>query len=248
MKNALIFLLTAGLSCLALAGEVRIAVAANFAGPAQDIASAFERQTGHKANLSTGATGKFHAQILNGAPFDVLLAADETTPAELERTGLALTGTRFTYAIGTLVLWSSSPERVDMRGEVLRRGGFKHLAIANPRTAPYGTAAIQTLQALKLIDLVKDKLVQGENIAQTHQFVSTGNADLGFVAYAQVFREGRLISGSAWVVPANLHAPIRQDAVQLTRSRDNPAAGAFLAYLRSEPARAIITRYGYALR
>ncbi|KFC70704.1 molybdate ABC transporter substrate-binding protein [Massilia varians] len=231
----------------ARAGEVQVAVAANFTAPMHAIAAQFERDTGHRARLAFGSTGKFYAQIRNGAPFEVLLAADDETPARLEKEGQAAPGTRFTYAIGKLVLWSARAGVVDAKGEVLRTGDFRHLAIANPKTAPYGAAAVAVLKKLNLFDAVQARLVQGENIAQTHQFISTGNAQLGFVALSQVARDGRIASGSGWVVPASLHEPIRQDALVLARGRGNPAAQALLDYLKSAKARAIIQSFGYAL-
>lgn len=229
------------------AGEVQVAVAANFTAPMHAIAAQFERDTGHRARLAFGSTGKFYAQIRNGAPFEVLLAADDETPARLEKEGQAAPGTRFTYAIGKLVLWSARAGVVDAKGEVLRTGDFRHLAIANPKTAPYGTAAVAVLKKLNLFDAVQARLVQGENIAQTHQFISTGNAQLGFVALSQVARDGRIAAGSGWIVPASLHEPIRQDALVLARGRGNPAAQALLDYLKSAKARAIIQSFGYAL-
>ena len=230
------------------AGEVQVAVAANFTEPAKQIAAEFTRDTGHLAKLSFGATGKFYAQITNGAPFDLLLAADDSTPARLEREGHAVNGSRFTYAVGTLVLWSSKANFVDAGGEVLKSGQFNKLSIANPKTAPYGAAAVETLKKLKLLEAVQPKFVQGENISQTLQFVSTGNADLGFVALSQVFQDGRITSGSAWIVPAEMHDPILQDAVILKRGDNNPAASALQAYLKGDKARAIIRRFGYAIR
>jgi len=237
-------LLTAG---VAQAAQVNVAVAANFSAPMQQIASAFEKDTGHKAVVSLGSTGKLYAQIKNNAPFQVLLAGDDETPARLEREGLSQPGTRFTYAVGRLVLWSKQPGLVDDQGEVLRKAGFERLAIADPQLAPYGAAAMQTLAQLGLLPGLRARLVQGENIAQTYQFVATGNAALGFVALSQVSADGRLIEGSAWVVPANLHASIRQDAVLLTKGKDNLAAKALMAYLRGEKARAIIRSFGYEL-
>ena len=231
----------------AQADTVPVAVAANFSAPMQRIAADFERETGHKALVSIGATGKFYAQIRNGAPFAVLLSADEATPARLEAEGAAVAGTRFAYAIGQLVLWSARPGFVDAAGDVLRKGDFRHLAIANPKTAPYGAAAVQTLEALKLNDALAPRFVQGENIAQTQQFVATGNAELGFVALSQVWRDGRIAEGSGWIVPAGMHAPIRQDAVLLAPGRDRPAALALLRYLRGAAARGVIRSFGYAL-
>ena len=241
----LVFLLAA--SALQ-AADVQVAVAANFTAPAQQIAAEFERRTGHKAMLAFGSTGKFHAQIVNGAPFEVLLAADDTTPARLEQDNQAVAGSRFTYAVGTLVLWSAKADVVDARGEILKSGKFNKLALANPKTAPYGAAAIETLTRLKLLDSTRPKFVLGENIAQTLQFVGTGNADLGFVALSQVFKEGKLNSGSAWIVPGHLHEPIHQDAVILARGKDNPAAKAFLEFMKSPYAHAMIKSYGYTLR
>lgn len=236
--------------CLAVsaqAAEVSVAVAANFAAPMQRLAEAFEQDMGHKATLAIGSTGKFYAQIKNGAPFQVLLSADDQTPARLEREGLGVAGTRFTYAIGRLVLWSRQPGLVDNQGDVLRGGKFERIALADPKLAPYGAAAVEVLTALKLMPSLAPKFVQGENIAQTHQFVATGNAELGFVAMAQVFADGKLMQGSAWRVPANLHTPIRQDAVLLNAGKGNPAAAALLAYLRTDKARTLIRSFGYEL-
>jgi molybdate transport system substrate-binding protein len=231
----------------ARADPVQVAVAANFSAPARQIAQDFEKDTGHQAVLAFGATGKFYAQIRNGAPFEVLLAADDETPAKLEKEGAALAGTRFTYAVGRLVLWSAKAGFVDDKGEVLKRGEFRHLALANPRLAPYGAAAVEAMSALKLLDAVQPKFVQAENIAQAHQFVASGNAELGFVALSQVMKDGKPGEGSAWVVPANLHQPIRQDAVMLDKGRGKPAAEAWLKFLRSEKARAVIRGYGYEI-
>lgn len=249
MKNnfyALLAVATLSLG-LAQAAEVSVAVATNFTVPAQKIAAAFEHDTGHKAVLAFGATGKFYAQIKNGAPFQVLLAADDDTPARLEKEGLTLAGTRFTYAIGRLVLWSQQPGLVDDKGEVLRTASFAHLAIANPKLAPYGLAAMETLDKLGLLSALQPRLVQGENIGQAYQFVATGNAALGFVALSQVMSEGRITNGSAWVVPAHWHTPIRQDAVVLAAGKDNPAAVALATYLKGEKARGIIRSFGYEL-
>ena len=229
------------------AGEVQVAVAANFTAPAQRIAAEFERDTGHRALLSFGASGRFYAQIKNGAPFAVFLSADEATPLRLEAEGAAVPGSRFTYAIGRLALWSAQPGRVDTEGAVLQRGNFAHLAIANPKTAPYGAAAVEVLAALGVLEGLKPKLVQGENIAQAQQFVASGNAELGFVALSQVWRDGKLSEGSVWVVPTRLHAPIRQDAVLLLAGRDKPAAQALLSYLKGDKARALIRSFGYEL-
>lgn len=232
-------------AALARADETQVAVAANFAAPMQQIAAAFERDTGHKASLAFGATGKFYAQIRNGAPFDVLLAADDETPARLEQEGAAVAGSRFTYAVGRLALWSAKAGFVDPDGEILKRGDFRHLAIANPKLAPYGAAAVETLTALGRLEAVQPKFVQAENIAQAYQFAATGNAELGFVAVSQIFKDGRIAAGSAWLVPARMHTPIRQDAVLLARGRGKPAAVSLLDYLKSDKARAIVRSYGY---
>lgn len=236
-------LMLVGMSLGAQAAEVSVAVAANFTAPMQKIAARFEADTGHKAVLAFGSTGKFYAQIRNGAPFDVLLAADDDTPARLEQEGRG--GSRATYAIGRLVLWSKQPGLVDEQGEVLKSGKVERLALADPRLAPYGAAAIEALGKLGLLDILRPGFVQGENIAQTYQFVATGNAPLGFVALSQVWADGRLKEGSAWLVPGRLHNPIRQDLILLHKGKDNAAAGALLQYLRGDTARAIIQAYGY---
>lgn len=227
------------------AGEVSVAVASNFIAPMQKIATAFEQATGHKAVLSSGATGKFYAQIIHGAPFQLLLAADDATPARLESEGRIVPGSRFTYAVGQLVLWSARPGYVDTQGQVLRTGDFAYLAMANPRLAPYGLAAQETLDKLGVAARVQPRLVMGENIAQTYQFVASGNAQLGFVALSQVMEDGRVARGSAWRVPPQFHEPIRQDAVLLAAGKDSAAARALLQYLRSDAARAVIRGYGY---
>ena len=233
------------LPAAAHAEDVSVAVAANFTAPMQKLGAMFEKQTGNKVVISSGATGKFYAQISNGAPFDVLLAADDTTPEKLEKEGKAVKGTRYTYAIGQLVLWSAKDNYVDSEGKVLNTP-FDHLSIANPKLAPYGAAAMETLDKLKLTDAVKSRVVTGENLGQTYQFVATGNAQLGFVALSQVMEDGQLREGSAWIVPATMHEPIRQDAIVLNSAKDNEAAKALMAYLKGDKARAIIKSYGYA--
>ena len=229
----------------ALAAEVSVAVAANFAAPMKIIAQDFERATGHKAVLSFGGTGQFYAQIKNGAPYLLLLAADAHTPAKIEKEGLGATGTTFTYAVGQLVLWSKTPGRVDDQGEILKMGNFSKLAIANPKLAPYGAAAIEVLNHLGVMSQVKSKIVEGANIAQTYQFVFSENADLGFVALSQVYENGKFKQGSGWVVPNLMYSPIKQDTVLLNPGRDNPAAIALLTYLRSDAAKAVIRKFGY---
>lgn len=231
----------------ALAAEVRVAVAANFTAPTQAIASAFAEDTGHQLIASFGSTGQLYAQIKHGAPFDVFLAADNRTPARLESEGQVVAGSRFTYATGALALWSAQATLVDDSGAVLRSDKFKHLAIANPKTAPYGFAATQVMQALGLQKQLAPRLVEGQSIGQAYQFVTSGNAELGFVALSQVYRDGKLAEGSAWLVPAELHDPIRQDAVILREAADNPAAQALVDYLHGERAAAIIRAFGYQL-
>jgi molybdate transport system substrate-binding protein len=228
------------------AEEAQIAVAANFAAPAKQLAERFAHRSGHKLSLSAGSTGKFYAQIVNGAPFDVFLSADEETPRRLEREKLAVPGSGFTYAIGRLVLWSPRDGLVDAKGEVLQRGTFKRLAIANPRLAPYGAAAQQTMEKLGVWTALQGRLVQGENIAQTFQFVASGNAELGFVAWSQIVEDDGS-RGSRWLVPQELYSPIRQDAVLLARAARNAAAREFLAFLREPAARERIRRFGYDL-
>ncbi|MBD1553863.1 molybdate ABC transporter substrate-binding protein [Pseudomonas typographi] len=231
----------------AQADEVQVAVASNFTAPIQAIAESFEKDTGHKLVAAYGATGQFYTQIKNGAPFEVFLAADDTTPAKLEQEGDIMPGSRFTYAVGTLALWSAKPGYVDAKGDVLKGNDYQHLSIANPKAAPYGLAATQALDKLGLTEQVKGKIVEGQNISQAYQFVSTGNAELGFVALSQIYKDGKVTSGSAWIVPANLYAPIKQDAVVLNKGKDNAAAKALVAYLKGPKAAAIIKSFGYEL-
>lgn len=229
------------------ADEVQVAVAANFGAPMQKIAALFARDTGHQAQLTFGASGKFYAQIENGAPFEILLSADAGTPLKLVTRGKALADSRFTYAIGKLVLWSAKAGLVDDQGMILRKGTFEHIAIANPKTAPYGAAAIEVLRKLQLLDPLSPRLVTGESIAQAHQFVASGNAELGFVALSQVIKNGEVSGGSAWIVDPALYSAIRQDAVLLAPGKGKAAAQALLAYLKSDEAKAVITSFGYAL-
>ncbi len=229
------------------AEEVTVAVAANFTAPMKQIAADFEKATGHKVVLSFGASGKFYAQIKNGAPFQLFLSADDEKPAQMEKDGLTVPGSRFTYAVGTLVLWSSKPGFVDPKGEVLSKGTYNKVSIANPRLAPYGAAAIEVLTKQGLLAAVQPKFVQGESITQTFQFVSTGNADLGFVALSQVMKDGKISSGSAWVVPGALHSPIRQDAVLLLKGKGNPAAEGLANYLKTDKVKVLVRTYGYEI-
>lgn len=239
--------LTAALAftTLARADVVQVAVAANFTAPARALAEVFARTTGHEARLSFGATGAFYTQIKNGAPFDVLLAADDERPARLEKEGDTVPGSRFTYATGQLVLWSAKPGLVDDEGAVLKHGQFGKIAIANPKNAPYGAAAVEAMNKLGLAAALQPKLVTGESIGQTYNFIATGNAELGFVALAQVLEGGKLKSGSMWVVPAQYHAPIIQDAVILNRAASNPAAKAWMELLKTPQSKALIRSYGY---
>jgi molybdate transport system substrate-binding protein len=225
--------------------EVTVAVAANFAAPLARIAEGFGAATGHTLKISSGATGRFFAQIAAGAPFDVLIAADDETPRRLIAEGHAVAGSQFTYAIGKLVLWSARPGFVDDQGAVLAAGKFTHLAIANPKLAPYGRAAVEVLKGRGLADAIGSKLVTAESIAQAYQFVATGNAELGFVALSQVAVPGKPVTGSYWLVPAPLYGEIRQDAVLLHPGASNPAAAALLAYLKGAPARQMIQSFGY---
>ena len=237
------------LTCLfsfSTAAEVRVAVAANFSAPIKSLTADFERATGHKLVPSFGSTGKFYAQIKNGAPFDVFLAADNATPIRLEKENGIVPGSRFTYAVGRLALWSARAGYVDGNGDVLKKNGFRHLAIAAPKLAPYGKAAVETITQLGLLSALQPKFVQGENIGQTHQFIASGNAELGFVALSQVYRDGKVSQGSAWIVPVRLYNPIRQDAVILNHGKDNPAAIALMQFLQSAPARKVIQSYGYS--
>lgn len=227
------------------AEEALVAVAANFSAPMQQIAASFQKDTGHQLKMSFGATGGIYAQIKNGGPFDVFLSADQITPQKLEAEGLGVAATRFNYATGQLVLWSKQDGLVDEKGQVLRGKNIQRIALANPKLAPYGVAAWETMTALGLLEELKPKMVQGDNIAQTYQFVSTQNAQVGFVALSQVFANGQLTSGSAWIVPPHLYKPIRQDVILLKNGKDNSAAKALLIYLKGEKAKAVMKSYGY---
>ena len=247
--NCLPFIL--GLSLLytqaCQAENILVAVAVNFSKPMTEIAAEFNKATGHTAQLSFGSSGKFVSQLENGGPFEVLLSADEKGAQKLENAGLAITSTHFTYAVGKLVLWSAKPGYVDDQGKILATGDFQHLAIGDPKLASYGVAAIETLKNLKLLEKLQPLFVQGENIAQTYQFISTDNAELGFVALSQVIVDGKIGSGSGWIVPSELHSPIRQSAVLLEKAAKNAAAWALLDFLKTPPALEIIKKYGYDL-
>lgn len=244
-KNLTLGVASLVFSAAALADEAHIAVAANFAEPIKAVAAVLEKTTGHTLKITLGATGKLYAQIRNGAPFDVLLAANTTAPAALEKEGLAKPGSPFTYATGRLVLWSADATRVDAQGAVLKGGNFRKLAYASPKTAPYGEAAVQAMNQLGLAAILAPKLVQGESIGQTFGFVYTSNAEMGFVAMSQVLEGGKLKSGSMWVVPQALYSPIRQNAVLLQRGANNPAAVALVKLLQSPNGKDLIRSYGY---
>ncbi|MDX1334381.1 MAG: molybdate ABC transporter substrate-binding protein [Gammaproteobacteria bacterium] len=231
-------------SMSAFAGQVRVAVASNFAETIRAIAALYQEQTGHSVLISTGSTGKHYAQIRNGAPFDVFLAADARRPALLEQEGIAQPGSRYTYAIGRLVLWSPKADMVDKHGRVLEQGGFRYLAIANPKLAPYGRAAQQFLESRGLWADMQGRLVRGENISQAYQYVASGNAELGLVAYAQIRQPEVAVTGSFWPVPQELYDPIEQQAVLL---KDEDLARDFLDFVRSDEARTVIRSYGYGV-
>ena len=228
----------------ALAADVQVAVAANFTEPAKEIAAAFKAKTGNTATLSFGSSGQFYAQMAHGAPYEVFLSADADRPKAAERDGLGVPGTRFTYAVGRLVLYSKTAGLVDGAGAVLKGGGFDKLAIADPAAAPYGAAAVQTMKKLGVYDGVKRKIVMGVSITQAYQFVDSGAAPLGFVALSQVIK---VQGGSRWLVPKEDHAPITQQAILLFPGDKNPVARSFLEFLKSPEALAIIKRYGYEL-
>lgn len=238
-----VFCVFFGMASAASAASVRVAVAANFSSAAGDIAAAFARETDHQALLSFGATGQFYTQITLEAPFEVFLAADDRRPAQAVTEGYGVDGSVFTYAVGQLALYSDQDGKVT-GPETLMSAAFERIAIANPETAPYGMAAVQVMKALNVYDTLKSRIVQGQNVAQAYQFVQTGNAEVGFVALGQV---AQVDADRRWVVPQDLYPPIRQDAVLLVRGQGNPAAMAFLDFLKGDTAREIIQRHGYAL-
>lgn len=223
-----------------VAAETTVAVASNFSAPAKAIILKFEKQTGDHVKLVLGSSGRIFAQIMHGAPFDVFLSADNEKPAALEAQGMIVPNSRFTYAIGALTLWSPRPDFIQGNSDILKEGRFRKLALANPRLAPYGIAAREILHRLALYDVLSGKFVLGENIAQTYQFVATGNADLGFIARSQLPE-----TGSYWNIPESLHHPIRQDAVILKSARNNKVAFAFAKFLKSSSAKDLIRRHGY---
>lgn len=239
------------LSCFIMGGRaaadvVSVAVAANFTDATREIVPLFEKATGHKAKVSYGSTGKLYSQIENGAPFQVFLAADTKRPQKAEQAGLAVADSLFVYAKGKLALWSTKAGLVDDGAKFLKDGAFAHLAMANPKTAPYGLAAQQVMEHLGLWSKLQSKLVRGESIAQTFQFVVSGNAQSGFVAYSQV-KAWKGDSGSTWVIPSEYYAPIEQAAVLLKKGESSPAAKAFLDFLKSDAAKQVIEQFGYGL-
>lgn len=238
------FILLCTVSTLLPAAEITVAVASNFTTTMKGLAEEFEKQTGHTLKLAFGSSGKFYAQIKNGAPFELFFSADQAKPIALEEDRLAVPGSRFTYALGSLALCSANPQK-EVGEETLISGNFNKLAIANPRLAPYGTAAVEVLEKLGIREATEARWVQGENIAQTYQFVGTGNAQLGFVALSQIVENGRISRGKAWVVPEHLYQPIRQDAVLLEAGKQNTAARDFLRFVRAAKSRAIIESHGY---
>lgn len=229
------------------AGEVSVAVAGNFFKPLKQLATQFESETGHQVKISVAATGKLYAQIIQGAPFDLFLAADQKRPASLINKQFAIAGTQFTYAQGQLVLWSSNKETVDKQGNCLFSPAIDYLAIANPKTAPYGEQAINALKNLGVYRSLSSKLVQGQNIGQAYQYVSSGSVEMGILALSQVSEDGQVKQGSYWLIPDNLYQPIKQDAVLLTHGQHNNVAIAFLHYLRSAQAVQTIHAFGYTL-
>ncbi len=237
------------IASLSYADTTLVAVASDFTKPMTEIAAEFEKATSHTAKLSFGSSGKAFAQIQNDAPFELYFAASEQYPLELEKLGFAVENSHFTFAIGKLVLWSQTSNFVDDKGDILKNGTFKHLAIADPSHAPYGIFAVEVMKKLNVFEKIEPLFVQGENIAQTFQFVTTGNAELGFIAFAQVIdtQTGEIGSGSGWLVPENLHSPFNQTAVLLKKGENNPAALALIDFMKSDSARAIIQKYGFGL-
>ncbi len=226
---------------------VRVAVAANFSAPMQLLSNDFYHKTGIHVVYSTAGTGQLYAQIVNGAPFQVLLAADSATPQRLIKAHRAVASSLFTYATGVLVLWSADPALVDKQGRILQSGRFRHLAVAQAKNAPYGAAAMEVLQHMGLQSTLQPLIVQGEDINQTWQFVQSGNAELGFVALAQVLHPGKVLPGSLWVVPQTLYSVLDQKAVLLQNASNQPAALAWMRYLRSAATQRLIRGFGYAV-
>ena len=227
------------------AEEITVAVASNFSAAMKDVVAEFEKESNHKVKLVFGSSGKFYAQIKNGAPFHIFFSADQVKPLALEEDGLIVANSRFTYVIGALALWSENADVVDDAGQVLQQNSFNKLAVANFKLAPYGIAALEVLESLNLLEILRGKLVQGENIAQTYQFVDTGNAELGFVALSQIMHKESINKGSFWLVPSALYSPIRQDVVLLNRGESSPAARELLDFVRSDKVIELLESYGY---
>lgn len=237
-----------GTLSIAWSSEIHVAVASNFYSPFKKIAHQFEKETGHKIRIISGSTGKLFAQIMHGAPFELFLAADQRRPKFLEKNGNIVSGTRFTYALGKITLWSATPNAISGDGKsTLKAKNFSHIAIANPKTAPYGKAALQTMQKLGLWNEVRTLIVQGENIGQTFQFVASQNAKLGFVALSQILDPKNKLEGKRWDVPETFYDPLKQDLVILKKGKNNPGANALWEYLKSNAAKLIIKKYGYGL-
>lgn len=256
MKQTLITLCAIILTSVNLAGTVTtpaqaeqalVAVAANFVPPFREVAMEFEKSTGHTLRVASGSSGNFYAQIKNGAPFDVFVSADTERPKLLEEDGLGVKDSRVTYAVGRLALWSLTPSLVK-GADTLNSQHFKHLAIANPKTSPYGAAAMQAMQKLGVWDNLQPRIVTGENLGQTMGFIESGNAELGFVALSQVLDPKLKGKGARWDVPTDLHEPIKQDMILLTKGKDNPAARALMEFIGGPQAQAVIRRYGYELK
>jgi molybdate transport system substrate-binding protein len=235
------------MSATVCAGEVRVAVASNFAAPMERIAALFQQHSGHVVKASADSSGKLYTKIVGGAPFDVFLSADDELPKRLTQEGLAVGGSRFVYALGKLVLWSAQPGLLDDKARVLRNGGFSKLAIANPGFAPYGMAAKETLEKLIMWNAIQGKLVKGDNVALAYQLAATDQADMAFIALSQVMRDGKVTEGSWWLVPPELYKPIRQSAVLLSGAKDRDAAQAFLVFLKSPKAAVVMRSFGYEL-
>ncbi len=247
-SNVFVVLVLLGLaSSPVYAGEVNIAVAADFSAPIERIVALFQKESGHTVKVSSGASGKLYTQIRAGTSLDVLLSADETIPKRLIQEGHAVGNSRFVYAIGKLVLWSAQPGFVDAKGAVLNKGNFTKLAIADTKIEPYGLAAKETLEKLIMWNAMQEKLIKGESVAQTYQLAATENAELAFISLSQIMRDGKITEGSWWLVPSELHNPIRQGAVLLAGAKDKIAAQAFLEFLKSNKALAIIRSFGYEL-
>lgn len=245
--SAFMALLTLSLSYTeaALAGDASVAVAANFTAPAKEIATLYKTQTGYTIDLSFGASGQFYTQIANGAPFDIFLSADDERTKKAVQEGYAVPGSEFTYAIGKLVLWSATPGYVDKDGAILKKGSYNHISLASPKAAPYGAAAVETLKALSIYSTIESKIVTGENIGQTYQFILSKNSELGFVAYSQIIAQKE---GSFWMVPDKFYTPIVQNAVILKHGQNNVVAKGFYKFLKSKAAVEVIRRYGYVLK